>query len=132
MRIVKLNDNVKLPTKSHELDCGLDLYLVNDVTLSPLETVCLDTGLIVHIPEGYAGILAPRSSIARKGIVVHSAIIDPGYTGEIHIIATNCSNNTYHFKAYDRLCSLVCYNILNPTINPEDNRGSGGLGSTGK
>ena len=56
MRIVKLNDNVKLPTKSHELDCGLDLYLVHDVEMKPLETICLDTGMIVHIPEGYAGI----------------------------------------------------------------------------
>lgn len=131
MRITKLKE-VKMPTKSHELDCGLDMYLLDDVTLYPFETVCLDTGLAMDIPEGFAGILAPRSSIAKKGIVIHPAIIDPGYKGEVHIIATNCSNNTYEFKKNDRLCSLVCYSILNPTINPEDNRGAGGLGSTGK
>lgn len=132
MRIVKLREDVKLPTKSHELDCGLDLYLLDDVDMQPMQTVCLDTGLAMDIPEGFAGILAPRSSIAKKGIVVHPAIIDPGYKGEVHIIATNCSNNTYNFKRGDRLCSLVCYSILNPTINPEDNRGASGLGGSGR
>lgn len=131
MKITKLKE-VKMPTKSHELDCGLDMYLLDDVTMHPFETVCLDTGLAMDIPEGFAGILAPRSSIAKKGIIIHPAIIDPGYKGEVHIIATNCSNNIYEFKKNDRLCSLVCYSILNPTINPEDNRGVGGLGSTGK
>lgn len=131
MKITKLKE-VKIPNKSHELDCGLDMYLLDDVTLKPLETVCLNSGLSMEIPEGYAGVLVPRSSIAKKGIVIHPAIIDPGYKGEVHIIATNCSNNTYEFKKNDRLCSLVCYNVLNATINPENNRGTGGLGSTGK
>jgi len=132
MKIIKVNNKAKIPTKSHELDCGLDLYLLNDIDFHPFQTICLDTGLSVEISEGYAGVLVPRSSIAKKGIIIHPAIIDPGYKGEIHIIATNCSYNLYSFKALDRLCSLVCYNILNPTINPEDNRGAGGLGSSGK
>ena len=132
MKIIKVNRNAKIPTKSHELDCGLDLYLLEDVDMHPFQTVCLNTGLSMEIPEGYAGILAPRSNIAKKGIVIHPAIIDPGYKGEVHIIATNCSHTLRAFKAGDRLCSLVCYNILNPTINPEDNRGAGGLGSSGR
>ncbi len=131
MKITLVKD-VKMPTKSHELDCGLDIYLLDDIIMKPFETICVDTGLAIDIPEGFAGILAPRSSIAKKGIIIHPAIIDPGYKGEVHIIATNCSNNIYEFKKNDRLCSLVCYNILNPTINPEDNRGASGLGSSGR
>lgn len=132
MKILRKNNDIKLPVKSKELDCGLDLFLPNEIELKPFETYVLDTGLFVDIPEGYAGILAPRSSIAKKGIIIHSAIIDPGYTGEIHIILTNCSTNTYKFEKDNRLCSLVCYNILNPTINPENSRGTNGLGSSGK
>lgn len=132
MKIAKVNNKVKIPSKSHELDCGLDMYLLDDVTFHPFQTLCLDSGLSMDIPEGFAGVLVPRSSIAKKGIIIHPAIIDPGYKGEVHIIATNCSHNLYSFKAGDRLCSLVCYSILNPTINPEDNRGTGGLGSSGK
>lgn len=132
MKINLLNKNAQMPCKSHELDCGLDLFLPEQVTLGSFETVCIGLGLSVEIPEGYAGVLVPRSSIAKKGILIHAAIIDPGYKGEIHLVATNCSIDTHYFEPGDRLCSLVCYNILNPTINPEDNRGTGGLGSTGK
>ena len=132
MKIIKLREDAIIPTKSHELDCGMDLYLLKGLVMAPFETVCVDTGLSFEIPEGYAGVLVPRSSIAKQGIIIHPAIIDPGYKGEVHIIATNCSNQLKEFGAGNRLCSLVCYNILNPTINPEDNRGTGGLGSSGK
>ena len=132
MVILRKNNEIIMPTKSHELDCGLDLYIPEEIILEPLETKCIGLGLFVEIPEGYAGVLVPRSSIAKKGIIIHPAIIDPGYNGEIHLILTNCSNNTYSFNLNDRLCSLVCYNILNATINPENNRGSNGLGSSGK
>lgn len=131
MKIKQLRD-VKMPTKSHDLDCGLDLYLPEGIVMKPFETYSIDSGLAVEVPEGFAGILVPRSSIAKKGIVIHPAIIDPGYTGEIHIIATNCSGNRYVFNKEDRLCSLVCYSILNPVVNPVDDRGSNGLGSSGK
>ena len=133
MKIKLLNENAQMPCKSHELDCGLDLFLPQRIVLNPHETVCIGLGLSVEIPEGYAGVLVPRSSIAKKGILIHAAIIDPGYKGEIHLVATNCTcDSIWTFNKGDRLCSLVCYNILNPTINPEDNRGTGGLGSTGK
>ena len=129
---INLNNDTKLPTKSLELDCGLDLYLSEGFNISPFETVCVGLGMSVEIPEGFAGILVPRSSIAKKGLIIHPSIIDPGYKGEIHLIITNCSTQAYNFKKDDRVCSLVCYSCLNPTINPEDNRGSNGLGSSGK
>lgn len=132
MNIRLVNEKAKMPTKSHDLDCGLDMYLMDNLELHPFETVCLDSGFAVDIPEGFAGVLVPRSSIAKKGILVHAAIIDPGYKGEVHIIVTNCSNNTYNFNSGDRLCSLVCYSLLNPVINPVDNRGSSGLGGSGR
>lgn len=132
MNIVKLDKNVKTPSKSHELDCGLDLYLPENIKFRPFETVCVGLKLSVEIPEGFAGILAPRSSIAKKGLISHPAIIDPGYTGEIHLVMTNCSPETYEFKKDDRLCSLVCYSVLNPTVNPKNDRNNNGLGSSGK
>lgn len=129
---INLNEGTKLPTKSHELDCGLDLYIPDELAISPFQTLCFGLGLSVEIPEGFAGVLVPRSSIAKRGLIIHPAIIDPGYKGEIHLIITNCSTQRYEFKKDDRICSLVCYSCLNPTINPEDNRGSNGLGSSGK
>ena len=132
MKITKTKDTAKIPAKSKELDCGLDVFLPEDIELKPFETYVIGTGLSVEIPEGFAGILGPRSSIASKGIIIHRAIIDPGYKGEIHMIVTNCSGNDYFFKKGDRLCSLVCYSIMNPTINPIDDRGLNGFGSSGR
>ena len=131
MKIIKFREDAKIPTKSHELDCGLDLYLCDDVNIRQFDTLSVGLGLGFEIPEGFAGVLVPRSSIAKKGLIIHPAIIDPGYKGEVHLIVTNTGLQQY-FNKGDRLCSLVCYSILNPTINPEDNRGSNGLGSSGK
>ena len=122
----------KLPKKSHELDCGLDCFTIESFDISPLETKTIGLGFSVEIPEGYAGMLIPRSSIAKRGLICQTSIIDPGYTGEVHLIITNCSNNTYHFNENDRIVSLVLYNILNPILNPLNDRGSNGLGSTNK
>lgn len=122
----------KLPKKSHDLDCGLDCFTIEPFSIEPLETKTIGLGFSVEIPEGYAGMLVPRSSIAKKGLICQTSIIDPGYTGEVHLIITNCSNNTYHFNENDRIVSLIVYNILNPILNPINDRGSNGLGSTNK
>lgn len=132
MKVTKFNQHAIYPTKSHQLDCGLDMFLCEDLTIRPFETVCVGLGLGFEIPEGFAGIFVPRSSIAKKGIIIGQAIVDPGYTGEVHLIATNCSGETFHFKRGDRICSMVCFNILNPTINPKNDRKDDGLGSSGK
>lgn len=136
MKIKKFKETVKTPTKSHLPDVGLDLFMPEDFDILPLETKTLGLGLGVAIPEGYAGMLVPRSSIAAKGLIIQTSIIDPDYSGEIHLIVTNCSNNMQHICAEQRLCSLVMFNALNAYVEivPElENsiRGQNGLGSTG-
>ena len=137
MKIKFFKENVKLPAKSHLPDSGLDLFMPEAFTIKPLETKTIGLGLAVAIPEGTAGILIPRSSIAQKGLIIQTSAIDPDYQAEIHLIITNCSDKTYTFKKDSRVCSLVCVNILNPYIEVVDslgepsNRGNNGLGSTG-
>lgn len=137
MKIKLFNKDVKLPTKTYISDAGLDLSLPQDVDILPFETIVIGLGLGVSIPEGCAGMLVPRSSTAKKGIISQTQIIDSGYTGEIHLIITNCSNHLYHFDKGDRLVSLVAYNLINPIIEivdelPTMDRGNNGLGSSGK
>lgn len=136
MKIKFFKDNVKMPSKSHLPDVGIDLYMPEGFTLHPLETKTIGLGLGVAIPEGYAGMLVPRSSIADKGLLIQTAVIDPDYTGEIHLIITNCSNNTIEIKKDQRVCSLVIYQVLAARIEIVDDlgasdRGVQGLGSTG-
>lgn len=134
---IKMFKNVQLPKKSHLPDCGLDCFMPESFELQPLETKTIGLGIGIQVPEGFAGMLVPRSSIAEKGLLIQTSIIDPDYTGEIHLIITNCSNNVVKIDENQRVCSLVIYNVLNvrlDVVNEFENteRGSHGLGSSGK
>ena len=134
---IKLFKNVQLPKKSHLPDCGLDCFIPESFELKPLETKTIGLGFGIQVPEGFAGMLVPRSSIAEKGLIIQTSIIDPDYTGEIHLIITNCSNNVVKIEEKQRVCSLIVYNVLNVRLDivydfEETERGSHGLGSSGR
>lgn len=137
MKVKRFDKTMIMPHKSHLPDSGLDIFMPTSFTIEPFETLTIPLGIGVSIPEGTAGILIPRSSIAEKGLIIQTAAIDPDYAGEIHLIVTNCSKRTYKILAGDRVCSLICVNILNPYIEeveelPSTYRRFAGLGSTGK
>lgn len=137
MKIKFFNDYTKMPAKSHLPDSGIDMFMPEAFDIEPFETKTIGLGVGVAIPEGFAGILIPRSSIAEKGLIIQTSAIDPDYTGEIHLIITNCSKNVYHFHKDDRVCSLIAVSILNPYLQIVDEfeqteRGTNGLGSTNR
>lgn len=134
---IKLFKNVQLPKKSHLPDCGLDCFMPESFQLQPLETKVIGLGIGIQVPEGFAGMLVPRSSIAERGLIIQTSIIDPDFTGEIHLIITNCSNNVVKIEENQRVCSLVIYNVLNVRLDvvydfEMTERGNNGLGSSGK
>lgn len=133
---IKLFDDIQLPKKSHLPDSGLDCFIPHDFALQPFETKTVGLGFGIQVPEGFAGMLVPRSSIAERGLIIQTSIIDPDYTGEIHLIITNCSNNVVNIVKNQRVCSLVIYNVLNARLDivydfEQTERGQKGLGSTG-
>lgn len=137
MKIKRFDKDVSMPKKSHLPDVGLDLFMPKDLFIRPFRTMTIPLGIGVAIPEGYAGILVPRSSIAEKGLIIQTSIIDPDYTGEIHLIVTNANDESVSIKKGQRICSLVCLNVLNPYIEEVEelqftSRGTAGLGSTGE
>lgn len=137
MKIKKFDKDIPLPKKAHLPDVGLDLFLPKDLFIRPFRTMTIPLGIGVAIPEGYAGILVPRSSIAEKGLIIQTSVIDPDYTGEIHLIITNSTDESVSLEKGQRVCSLVCINVLNPYIEEVEElqsttRGTAGLGSTGK
>ena len=137
MKIKRFDKSIELPRKGHLPDVGLDIFLPEQFMIRPFETKTISLKLGVAIPEGFAGMIVPRSSIAEKGIIIQTSIIDPDYSGEIHLIATNCSGETQLFEKGQRLCSLIMISVLNAYIEETDElpnsiRGTSGLGSTGK
>ena len=136
MKVKRFKKTTRIPIKSHLPDVGLDIFTPKEFWLRPLETITVGLELAVSIPEGFAGMLVPRSSITERGMIVQTAVIDPEYTGEIHLIITNCSNNVQHIEEGQRVCSLVVYSVLNARIEEveemaETERNTKGLGSSG-
>lgn len=77
------------PYRPHGNDAGADVYLPYDCTLQPGEIAKIPLGFGLEIPDGYAGYIFPRTSMAVKGLVCELPPVDSGYRGEIHAIISN-------------------------------------------
>jgi dUTP pyrophosphatase len=85
-------EDAKMPTYAHLTDAGMDIYLTEDVTIHPGETVLIPTGIKVALPLGYELQVRPKSGRSLKSklrIANTPGTIDAGYRDEIGIIADN-------------------------------------------
>lgn len=129
-----------LPTKAHPGDAGYDLHAVVDAEVAPRERAMIGTGLAVAIPDGYAGLVLPRSGLAsRQGLTLANSpgLIDAGYRGELICAVVNLDpDRSVRISRGDRIAQLVIVPIpeLEPGWTDElplSARGQGGFGSTG-
>ena len=133
----KIENGAKLPQRAHEDDSGLDLALIEDVEIAPFETKVVHTGVHAVMERGFDATVLPRSSISKRGILVHTGTVDQSYTGEIGVTVTNLRMNAVYIKAGERIAQLVIRPVcLSETRKidslPVTDRGAGGYGSTGK
>lgn len=120
-------------------DAGADLVSVEDVRIPAHQRVLVKTGIKIALPEGYVGLVHPRSGLALKhGITVLNApgTIDAGYRGEIGVILLNTGSIDFEVKSGDRIAQLVVQKVEAAQFNvvdalTETDRGEGGFGSTG-
>jgi dUTP pyrophosphatase len=141
IRVTKLRPDATVPTRAHPGDAGLDLCAVEPCDLAPGGREAIPTGLAVAIPPGWAGLVVPRSGLARRhGVTVANApgLIDAGYRGELQVLLVNLSDRPHRVQAGDRVAQLVCVSVasepavLVDELPPSDGRGDGGFGSTGR
>ena len=123
----------------HAGDAGLDLYVLEDITIEPGETLPIKLGVACEPDNGKAYFLMPRSSISKTPLRLANSIglIDGGYRGELMAMCDNIKSETYTAEKGQRLfqivacdCSPITYELVNELS--ETTRGSGGFGSTGK
>ena len=95
--------------KGYKDDVGLDICLDFDVEFKPFETKVIDINISIPTSKGTAIMMCARTSAAKQGIIVNSCPIDPGYTGNAHIIAHNCSNNIVKFPAGKAFAQLYSF-----------------------
>ncbi len=100
------------PYRPHGNDAGADVYLPYDCTLQPGEVAKIPLGFGLEIPDGYAGYIFPRTSMAVKGLVCELPPVDSGYRGEIHAIISNVSNQAQSLFKGARIGQLVITPIV--------------------
>lgn len=126
----------KTPTRGSEQAAGLDLYAAQSVEIPAHSRVAVSAGIKIKTPHNTYGRIAPRSSLALKGISVDAGVIDRDYRGEIQVLLVNTCDFTFKVTSGDRIAQLIIERIATvdvEIVNSLDatTRGSGGFGSTG-
>lgn len=137
---VRLTDGAPLPRHAHRGDAGLDLTSRHATFwLAAGETQMVGTGVAMEIPDGYVGLVFPRSGLASKGHVDLAncvGVVDSGYRGEIKAPLRNFGEEGRFIERGERICQLVvvpfatCECVEGELSETE--RGVGGFGSTGR
>lgn len=136
----KLDSTVPLPGYARPGDAGLDLRANVDAVVGPGERAMIPTGLAVAIPDGYAGLVLPRSGLAsRVGLTMANSpgLVDAGYRGELTCAVVNLDRDRpVKIARGDRIAQLVIVPVAVVTPVevadlPPSHRGENGFGSTG-
>jgi dUTP pyrophosphatase len=138
----RLCAEAKVPARAHAGDAGHDLRSVEEVSLPPGGRALVRTGISLAIPEGYAGLLLPRSGLAmRHGVapVNTPGLIDSGYRGEVMVPLINHDPEvTFRVERGMRVAQLLFVRAEDVTFAEvalleaaTDGRGERGFGSSG-
>ena len=139
IKIKKLRDDAVIPTKAYPSDAGFDLTAVWSGWNNGSKVFEYGFGLSFEIPEGYVGLIFPRSSIFRKDLFLTNCVgvIDSGYRGEVTV---KFKSTTGRIPASYNIGERVVQIIIMPIPQvvfvevkelSDSDRGSGGYGSTG-
>jgi dUTP pyrophosphatase len=136
----RLDPDLPLPSYAHPGDAGADLVSAEDVELAPGARALVRTGVAIALPDGFVGLVHPRSGLAaRLGVTVLNApgTVDAGYRGEIKVNLVNHDREaTAKISRGDRIAQLVVQRVERADFHdvaelPDSSRGTGGHGSTG-
>ncbi|GAB3844520.1 dUTP diphosphatase [Nesterenkonia populi] len=139
--IVRLDPELPAPSYASPGDAGADLRSAEAFTLQPGERRMVPTGVALAIPEGWVGLVHPRSGLAAKhGVALVNApgTIDAGYRGEIRVLLLNTDREEpVSITRGDRIAQLVLQRVGQAVFRTVDElpgsaRGTGGFGSTGR
>ena len=141
MRIKRLSENAKVPTKGSQHAAGYDLYSTETVSIRPHETALIGTGWAMEFPIGYFGAIYARSGLATKeGLRPANCVgvIDSDYRGEVKVALHNDTNTLKTITAGDRIAQLIVMDYFfisdfeEVNVLSDTSRGEGGFGSTGE
>lgn len=136
IKFTKLFPEAQIPQRQSDGAAGFDLHITEPVVVPVSGSVVARTGISMHIPSGYVGILKDRSGEAVKhGIHVLAGVIDSDYRGEVKVVLHNLGELPRHYETGDRVAQMVVFEYLGQAVEAtgldSTGRGSNGFGSTG-
>ncbi len=143
LKIKKIRENAKIPTRATVGSAGMDLYACIDdpITLNYGDTAIIPTGIAIGLDNpNLAAFVYARSGLAIKhgiGLLNSVGVIDSDYRGEICVGVINQKRDAYTIEPNERIAQMVIAPVELPEIVEVDtlddtDRGAGGFGSTGK
>ena len=139
VNIKKLNPDAVIPTYAKSGDAGMDL-IATSIIGEEVFQITYGTGIALEIPNGFVGLVFPRSSIRKTDLSLTNSVgvIDSGYRGELQVTFRKHKGvASTKYEVSDRIAQIMIiphpeveFNEVNELSNTE--RGEGGFGSTGK
>ena len=138
VKVKKLHPEATIPKYAKQGDAGLDLTAVSEEWNDNNSMVTYGTGLSIEIPEGYVGLLFPRSSVCKTSLSLSNSVgvIDSGYRGEI-MLKYRYPEEGLVYDLGDRVGQLIIMpypqiELIEAEELSSTERGEGGYGSSGK
>jgi dUTP pyrophosphatase len=157
---VEVLNGGKLPSKANKTDAGFDVFATEDVTIFPGQVVKTPLNIRMKLPAGSWARIETKSGLGSKGMLVYAGVVDEGYRGIPHVIATNLNwnleweaqddggfapkNAQNHnikpivVKKGEKLAQITMephsneyFMVQVEKVNTETDRGTGGFGSSG-
>jgi dUTP pyrophosphatase len=137
--VKKLRPNAILPKYSHDGEFGdlaADVYAVEELTFERGDVKAIAIGIALEFPPGYGGMIADRSGLAMKGLTTFAGVIDPGYKGELKVVAAYFGAAPLRISAGDRVAQLRIVKRIDANFHEIDElgvseRSDRGFGSSG-
>lgn len=137
---VEVLDGGKLPAKANKTDAGFDVYATEDVTLYPGQILKHPLNIRMKLPAGSWARIETKSGLGAKGMLAYAGVVDEGYRGIPHVIATNLSNNIAPIQVNkgEKIAQITMnphsneyFMVQVDKVDTETTRGTGGFGSSG-
>lgn len=109
LRVAKVNPCATIPRRATALSAGFDLTSIECAIIPPMSRKLLSTGLVIAVPEGTYGRIAPRSGLAlRSGICVGAGVVDADYTGVVSVLLFNLdASEPFEVRIGERVAQLI-------------------------
>ena len=138
VKVKKLVPEAVIPSYSKVGDAGMDLTITKEIENTTF-SVSYGFGIAIEIPQGYVGLVFPRSSVRNQDLILSNCVgvIDSGYRGELQATFKKTNGlDSIKYKVGERGAQIIIlpYPTIYMTEVPElsdTERGSGGFGSTG-